>query len=231
VIVLVGSLSGFASAAAQSPSPSAPTEKERITQALRQLESISPETLKRAVNDLIETFGERYPDGPKWRAQLADLSNYSDYAFYSVRNRLRDGDATALPQAEAILSLAREALLANPWLDFDRLLLVKRNTQNLGLPNNWEGNSDLPPRGYDNEIVTLSPVGAQGELRTLYRPPNGEFVGDVDLHWDAGKLLFSMPDAQNLWQIYETAIENPKPAPLSLVPEPDVHNSTQLSSR
>jgi formylglycine-generating enzyme required for sulfatase activity len=213
--------------AAQSPPANPappPSNPVRINQAFRQIQQISPETLKLAVNDLIQTFGDRYPNGPKWRTQLADLSNYSDAAYYSVRNGLQNGDAAVLPQAEAIIALAREILLANPLLDFDRLLLVKRNVQNLGLPNNWEGNSDLPPRGYDNEIVTLSPISPQGELRTLYRPPNGEFVGDVDLHWDAQKMLFSMPGANDLWQVYETKIENPAPASLSLIPEPDVHN-------
>ncbi len=224
--VLGGSVLCLLSVSAQSPPTPTPVADQatRINQAFRQIQQISPATLKLAVNDLMQTFGEKYPSGPKWRAQLADLSNYSDSAYYSVRNSLQNGDATVLPQAEAILALAREILLANPLLDFDRLLLVKRNVQNLGLPNNWEGNSDLPPRGYDNEIVTLSPVSPQGALRTLYRPPNGEFVGDVDLHWDARKMLFSMPAANGLWQIYEAGTDGQNPSQLSLIPEPDVHN-------
>jgi hypothetical protein len=93
-----------------------------------------------------------------------------------------------------------------------------------------EGNSDLRPGGTHNEIVTLSPVGAQGELAYALPPPNGEFIGDVDLHWDAGNLLlFCRPP--DLWQIYETAIENPKPALCLLVRNPMSTTTTLLSSR
>ena len=41
---------------------------------------------------------------------------------------------------------AARRLLANPLLDFDRILLVKRSEQNLCLPQNWQGNSSLNPR-------------------------------------------------------------------------------------
>ena len=47
--------------------------------------------------------------------------------------------------------------------------------------------------GYDNEIAVLSPRRPDGKLTTLYRPENGSFVGDVDLHFDADRMLFSMP--------------------------------------
>jgi len=35
----------------------------------------------------------------------------------------------------------RRLVLANPLLDFDKLLFVKRGEGNLGLPQNWQGNS------------------------------------------------------------------------------------------
>ncbi|HNY28841.1 MAG TPA: hypothetical protein PKH31_15820, partial [Candidatus Sumerlaeota bacterium] len=111
--VLGTSVFCLASAVAQTPPPApanAQSEQARINQAFRQIQQISPETLKLAVNDLIQTFGDRYPNGPKWRTQLADLSNYSDAAYYSVRNGLQNGNAAVLPQAEAIIALAREIL-------------------------------------------------------------------------------------------------------------------------
>jgi formylglycine-generating enzyme required for sulfatase activity len=42
-----------------------------------------------------------------------------------------------------------------------------------------------------------------GKLRTLYRPTNDVFVGDVDLHFDGQRLLFSMPKDKNDWHIWE----------------------------
>ena len=43
-----------------------------------------------------------------------------------IRKGLERGDAKAREAAEGILALKREALLANPLLDFDKLLLIKR---------------------------------------------------------------------------------------------------------
>ena len=90
---------------------------------------------------------------------------------------------------ESFRRLRQEALLANPLVDFDRLLLVKRGQARLGLPQNWQGNCALPKVGYDNEIAVLSPVRPDGKLTTLYKPTGDEFVGDINLNFDADKLL------------------------------------------
>ena len=95
-----------------------------------------------------------------------------------------------------IEALRREALLANPLLDFDKLLLVRRRENQMGLPQNWQGNCSLPAPGYDNQIAVLSPVRPGGKLTTLFQPEKRAFVGDVELHFDAAKMLFSMPNAQ-----------------------------------
>jgi len=137
------------------------------------------ESLRLATNDLIATFGNRYPKGKEYLARLGDID---------------DDD-------EELEKLRREALLANPLLDFDKLLLIKRRG-NLGLPQNWQGNCVM--RGsYDNEIAVLSPVRPDGELTTIYRPENNSFVGDVDLHWDADRMLFSMPGENKRYQVFE----------------------------
>ena len=77
----------------------------------------------------------------------------------------------------------------------------------LGLPLNFASNSSLDPAGYDNEIAVLSPVRPGGKLTTLYRPEGGRFVGELRLHFDADRLLFSMPDANKRWQVNELKID------------------------
>ena len=79
--------------------------------------------------------------------------------------------------------IASDALLANPLLDFDRLLLVRRRADapRLGLPHNWESNCVLPRAGYGNDLAVLAPVSPAGTLATLYRPDDDAFVGDVEL--------------------------------------------------
>jgi len=73
----------------------------------------------------------------------------------------------------------------------------------VGLPRSSFGNSSLPKNAYEDEIAILSPVSPEGKLTTLFKPPQHKFVGDVDLHFDADRLLFSMRDDSGCFQIYE----------------------------
>jgi formylglycine-generating enzyme required for sulfatase activity len=159
------------------------------------------DALELAVNDLVETCGEKYPKGKDFLARLEELRKAHEQA------KAAGNDPAAQEKVSAIeadfAALKREALMANPLLDFDRLIVVKRGTRQLGLPQNWQGNSTIPQRGYDNEIAILSPLKPEGELKTLYRPDNGEFVGDLDLHFDADRMLFSKPGSLNRWQVWE----------------------------
>jgi len=175
------------------------------------LEGRSLTALRMAIADLVETFGAEYPKGKEYLQRLDALEE-------SLRPT-PGGPAQDAPlqQAEAFLALRREALLANPLLDFDRLLVVKRRPFKDGRPGNpdtsfgWDvglprssfGNSSIPRNAYDNEIAVLSPAAPDGKLTTLYKPDGNKFVGDVDLHFDADRLLFSMRDAAGFFQIYE----------------------------
>ena len=172
-----------------------------------ELKKVNVPALRRAIDDLARTYGGRYTRGGQFTAQLADLEKQ----IAEVEMSLARGQSGAAAQDPGLVarfeSLRRDALLANPLLDFDRLLLVKRKadskTNRLGLPQNWQGNCSLPSHGYQNEIATLSPVRPDGKLATFFRPQQDVFVGDVDLHFDAGKMLFSMPGAKNAWQVFE----------------------------
>ena len=166
---------------------------------------------ERGIRDLVATFGEKYPKGAEHLARLAALKKTYD-------------DASSAESYAAFVNLRAEALLANPLLDFDRLLVVKRKADRLGLPANWESNSTLPHAGYDNEIAVLSDLRSQPRLTTLYRPEGGRFVGDVDLHWDAGRMLFSMPGSNGRWQIHEIKADGTGLRELALITEPDVDN-------
>ena len=164
-------------------------------------------TLRAAIEDLIETFGDRYADGPDYLKRLDKLAR-----------RLDSGDASARGQFR---KLRREALLANPLLDFDKLLVLKRKSVrhvpsakdkriwyskspggDLGFPSNHECNSSLARAGYDNELAVLSVKHPAGPLRLLYRPEADVYVGEMDLHWDAERLLFTQSNETN-WKVWE----------------------------
>ncbi|MBN2311816.1 MAG: SUMF1/EgtB/PvdO family nonheme iron enzyme [Candidatus Hydrogenedentes bacterium] len=187
------------------------------------LATVNCAALRLAIQDLIATFPEQYAGGAERLSRLDALEN----ALPETRQALIRGEETALAQMAALCALQREALLANPLLDFDKLLLVKRSAGNLGLPQNWQGNCAIARTGYDNEIAVLSPVAPGGQLTTFYKPDSARFVGDVDLHFDAGRMLLSMPGSHERWQIWELPVESGAPgAPRQVTPGefPDVDN-------
>ena len=169
-------------------------------------------SLRLAIADLTATFGARYPQGQAFAGRLAELE----------RRMAESGQNPAW--AAALTKLQGDALLANPLLDFEKLLLIQRDAANLGLPQNWEGNSSLPHAGFNNQLAVLSPVRPEGELRPLFRPEGGRFIGDVELDFDASKLLFSMPGDNGRWQVFEMGADGGKLEQLPLIHEPDVDN-------
>ncbi len=148
--------------------------------------------LRRAIEDLMRTFGDGYAGGESRLSRLVALESAAA-AGKDIR-----GD---------FLVLQREALLANPLLDFQDVLLVKRpaGAPSLGLPRNWESNCSLPAHGYDDELCVWSLKDTGAELRTVFKP-GGKFLGDVDLHWDADRVLFSMPGTNGRWQVFELGL-------------------------
>ena len=175
------------------------------------------ESLRLAIQHLTQTFADKYPRGKEFLEKLSALEKS--------------------PDAKALEELRREALLANPLLDFDKLLLVRRAVgggggkggvkgggKPLGLPQNWQGNCVLPKSGFDNEIAVLSPVAPGGKMTALYRPEKPVFVGDVDLHFDGRKMLFSSVGENKRWQIFEIGADGQGLRQVTRGDQPDVDN-------
>ena len=194
-----------------------------------QIKTIDTKPLRRAIEDLTATFVERYPQGPTYLERLDAI----DTALGGDLNQ-----AQRKTVAQQFEDLRREALLANPLLDFDKLLLVKRRPVkdgkpfsadnsydwDMGFPRSSMGNSSIPPNQFDNEIAVLSPVSPEGKLTTLYRPQGNRLVSNVDLHFDARQLLFSMRDERGLWQVFEIGVDGTGLRQVSRGDQPDVDN-------
>ncbi|MBI4664671.1 MAG: SUMF1/EgtB/PvdO family nonheme iron enzyme [Verrucomicrobia bacterium] len=197
--------------------------------ARAKLKSYGFAALRLAIEDLINTFGQKYPKGREFRERLNRLERAASDALSQNPLSGLPGGAVSAGESVVVLlseldSLKREALLANPSLDFDRLLVVKRKPIGDPRRSQWEGfglgeylgvprqsswaNGTMPNVDrWTNEISVLSPVRPEGELTTLFRPEGSRLVTDVDLHFMADKLLFSMPDKKKRWQIYELLLE------------------------
>jgi formylglycine-generating enzyme required for sulfatase activity len=177
-----------------------------ISLVLLSVPALSPaldkEPLRLAIMDLAASHGERYPRATEFMERLEQVGDEDGFT-----------------------ALRREALLANPLLDFDRILLLERGVQaGKHLPQNWEGNSSLTRGEVQNRIAILRNIRKQPELETIHQPENRRLITDIDLHPDADRLLFSMVGARHRWQVFEMRLDGSNPQPLPLIEEPDVDN-------
>lgn len=148
-------------------------------------------SLRDAIEDITHTFGGRYARGKQYLDNLDSLRRAAEAGESGVTSRFAE--------------LKRRALLDNPLLDFESLAFVRRRCDrpvDAGMPTNHECNSSLGRSGWNNEIALLAPRRPDGPVRTLYRPPDGGYVGELDLHWDGRRLLFTQSDAEN-WELWE----------------------------
>ncbi len=165
------------------------------------------ESLRQAIDHLCDRYGQQYANGPKYLEQLQQLE----------QQRANGEEVTA-----SLRDLQRTALLDHPLMRELQIVLVRRKPKDLrdpklrterdrsinyagapgreiGLPSNHECNASLERWAYENDLAILHP---DGTLSTLYRPDDGGYVGEIDLHWDAERLLLTESDAMH-WKISE----------------------------
>jgi hypothetical protein len=126
-------------------------------------------------------------------------------------------DRATVAAARKALQLKKAILLSHPALDVDRILVSRykiganarlANSSAMGTqPNNWSNQSSAPRGGFNAEIAELSDLRGNLKYRTIFKPENSSSVPDLKLHWDARRLMFSMTDNTNRWQVYEVGID------------------------
>jgi len=138
------------------------------------------DSLRLAIEDLTKTFAAKYPNGGKHLAQLA-----------RIEKAVKETQSPIKPLADEFDKLFAEALCANPLIDFDKLLFVDSNHPMT--PRNWLSLDSIrgSTRPGGVALKVLSPVSPDGKITTLFIPPKNQNMIAIDLHWDAGKLLYT----------------------------------------
>ena len=187
----------------QKPDEQSPRVKPRQDNPFRN----SIDSLRLAIEDLTQTFGNRYPDGPNYLAQLARLEK-----------AVKETDTPLKPLADEFDRLFKEALLANPLIDFDRLLFV--DSVSPMTPRNWLSLDSVGGTTREDGVAlkVLSPVSPDGKVTTLFVPPERRNLIATDLHWDGNKLLYTASGLTNRgMQLFEVDLP-PKMDPETNLP-------------
>ena len=192
---------------------------------IEELSLFNPDAMQRAIKDL----ASRYPDRFDETRLLAELTSHAA-GVEAVTAALRKQDAASLPAAQAILDFRRRVLLANPDLDFERILAVERirpgtagkpdgSCARVGLTANFLVNDAIPKTGWDNSIGIVSLNGDFEPLTT-----SNSFMGDLNLHHNAGKALFSSISDNNTWQVFELNLRDKSTRQVSRGKHSDIDN-------
>ncbi|MEE8450557.1 MAG: SUMF1/EgtB/PvdO family nonheme iron enzyme [Thermoguttaceae bacterium] len=154
----------------------------------------TPASARRVIDDLTAEFGDRYPDGKEYLARL-------DAIEAKLKENADDSDAKSDLDA-----LIREATLANPLLDFDRLLVIRRKGEaNRSL--NSHTSATIKRSGWDNDIAVLSNLRGDVKAKTLYRHRDQSVMKHMDLDFSGNRVMFSGMGRNGNWAVLEVDAE------------------------
>jgi hypothetical protein len=159
---------------------------------------INVENVRLAVEDMIKTFGGRYPRGAEYLKRLSEVE--------LKQKAVADGGPEQLQEFHDVSTvLQRDVMLDHPLLDFDKLLFVKRLTY--GSSHIYSDFAD-GSRKMGGNLCILSPVSRDGKVTELVPELNGGLFGRFDLSFDAKKVVFAYKkDLQTPYRIYEIGID------------------------
>ena len=183
------------------------------------------EAIRLAYEDMkrIEGF-----DAVKYLPILTELEQQVKQGFGNIYS----GDEAVLVNAEKAVANKRAILLANPLLNGDKILTVRYQLGNrdrramapeLGTQsNNWSNQESARRKGFNADIVELSNLRDEVQIRTIYKPDNTSSIADLKLHWDGDRAMFTQTMSDNRWNVFEVKLNNGDCKKLIDNPEPDL---------
>lgn len=198
---------------------------QRMLLLQSELKWLNMEAIRLAYEDMkrIEGF-----DAVKYLPILTELEQQVKQGFGNIYS----GDEAVLVNAEKAVANKRAILLANPLLNGDKILTVRYQLGNrdrramapeLGTQsNNWSNQESARRKGFNVDIVELSNLRDEVQIRTIYKPDNTSSIADLKLHWDGDRAMFTQTMSDNRWNVFEVKLNNGDCKKLIDNPEPDL---------
>ena len=222
-------------------------DNKRQSMAKRLALELNPAALRRAVADLAATYPTQYRPPADFDARLAAYERQVPEILGQLKGAALSSVEKALARCEEMFAFQRTVLLANPLLDFDELLVLKRKTpesdqdhtywkwgQKYGMTVNWS--CDFRPKNppvapwWDEAIVAFSLSGARASSgsdaawRTVFKAEPTHMLQHPELHFDADRLLFAMPGPKGAFQVFEVNCDGTGLRQITRDTGPDIDN-------
>ena len=162
-----------------------------------------------ALRDALKAYAGKYPEAYPNAAEIAA-------GIDALQRTLEGGVQDAKGAYETYRALQKKVLLQHPAVDFKEMIFVNRPKgtkqglfQNYQGNTGWQGDNNATLRGYQNAILRgpLCQEDAPGGQPTLIKRSTA-YLGDLELDWDAGRLLLSSGDEKvGPWGIYELNVD------------------------
>lgn len=198
----------------------------KIGRLKEQIHWVNPTAIRAYLDDMKGALGD---DASSLYRKLVEIE-----VLLPQVNKYLSKDVTdnTIVKAEKVLSLKREIIVANPLLDIDKIIVTRYRLGGMARKamgpalgtSNANYNSLFSGRrtGYNAEITQLSNLRGNIENQTIYKPTRDIPISDLQLHWDAERLLFSSLDESRMWQIYEINTDGSGFHQKVIVDEPDL---------
>lgn len=204
-------------------------EKLQDVYALQgELEWLNIDAIKLAFADMSKQKGF---DAVKYQPMLNELVQLQQKGFSGIYK----GDEQAIADARKALDNKKAILLGNPLLDADKIVAVRYKlgstarqamAPSLGTQaNNWSNQESARRSGFDAEIVELSNLRGDMQMKSIFKPivPDAS-IADLRMHWDANRVMFTtlMGENDKRWNVYEVKLDGTGCKKLIENEEPDL---------
>ena len=150
----------------------------------------------------IEYLEKKYADYPK--GNLAHLSEF-EKEMPRIRRDLENGkDVSEFLKKYHLF--ARNALLANPLLKkySDWIYVLRKpGVPENGFPTNWQSQQIIKERHKWSDEIWKMEIAKPESAKRLFSSEKAPAVVDLEVDWDAKKIMFSSLDEKNRWQLFE----------------------------
>lgn len=198
---------------------------KRVSDIQTELDWLNMEAIRLAFADMkaMKNF-----DTSKYQPLMNELEGLVKTGFTGIYS----ADESALVNAEKAIANKKAILFANPFLNDGKIVATRfklgtkaRTAMAPALgtqANNWSNQQSTRRDGFDAEIVELSNLRGDVQLKTLFKPDGTASIADLKLHWNGDRLMFTslMPDKR--WNVFEVKTDGTGFKPMVETTEPDL---------